>query len=291
MDKKHKIGYVILHYQALEETRACVSTLLKILDGQDIVIIVDNHSPNGSGETLCREFLHTAGVTVVLNGENMGFARGNNVGYCLAKHKYRCDFIVMLNNDTLVRQADFRDRILAAYDTCHFAVMGPKILCADGTVNPCSPSVPVHTSVRRARIGQISNCIRYLLSIFNLDVWTGQILDRHLQSGNPETEVYQENIQVAGCCLVFSKEYIDRFEGLNPGTFMYLEETILYIMVKKAGLKMVYNPALEIVHLEDAATLEAFKGKARKARQFKYKCQMQSFKVLLEEIKKQEVRF
>jgi len=284
MNKNHKIGYVILHYQVLEETRACVSTLLKILAGQDIVIIVDNHSPNGSGEALYREFLHTNGVTVILNEENLGFARGNNVGYAVAKHQYSCDFIVILNNDTLVRQADFRDKILAAYDAYHFAVMGPKILCADGTVNPCSPSTPIHTNVRRAKVGQISNYIRYLLSIFNLDIWIGRILDKRLQTGNSKTELYQEDVQISGCCLIFSKEYIDKFEGLNSGSFMYLEETILYIMVKKAGLKMIYNPALEIVHLEDAATLEAFNGKSRKARQFKYKCQMRSFKVLLEEI-------
>ncbi len=284
MNKNHKIGYVILHYQALEETRACVSTILKILAGQDIVIIVDNHSPNGSGEVLYREFLHTSGVTVILNAENLGFAQGNNVGYAMAKHQYNCDFIVMLNNDTLVRQTDFRDRILAAYNAYRFAVMGPKILCADGTVNPCSPSVPIHTNVRRAKVGQISNYIRYLFSICNLDILAGRILDRRLQTGNLKTEFYQENVQIAGCCLIFSKEYIDQFEGLNSGTFMYLEETILYIMVKKAGLKMIYNPALEIVHSEDAATLETFNGKSRKARQFKYKCQMQSFKVLLDEI-------
>ncbi len=282
--KGYKIGYVVLHYQVFKETCSCIEALLNVTNANDVIIIVDNHSPNGSGKALCRKFQHTENVSVILNSENMGFARGNNVGYVMAKHQYNCDFIVMLNNDTLVWQADFRDKILEAYDTYHFAVMGPKILCADGTVNPCSPTLPIHTNLLRARIGQISNYIRYLLSIFNLDIWIGPILDRHPQSEHLKAELYQENVQVAGCCLIFSKEYIDRFEGLNPGTFMYLEETILYIMVKKAGLKMIYNPALEIVHLEDAATLEAFNGKPRTARQFKYRCQMRSFKVLLKEI-------
>ena len=286
MDRNCKVGYVILHYQAFDETCACVATLLKVSATQDILIIIDNHSPNGSGEMLRRKFLHTANVIVVQNTENMGFAKGNNIGYCLAKHKYRCDFIVILNNDTLVKQADFRYKILEAYDAYHFAVMGPKILCADGTVNPCSPITPIYINMPRARAGQIFNYIRYLLSIFNLDILIEQISNRHLQTDTLRSEQYQENVQIAGCCLIFSKDYINRFNGLNPETFMYLEETILYVMVKKAGLKMIYNPALEIVHLEDVATLKTFNGKPRKARQFKYRCQMHSFKVLLKELEK-----
>lgn len=286
MIKKEKVGWVVLHYEALEETCACVETLSQVSAENDIIIIVDNHSPNGSGKELMTRFHAKANVTVILNQENLGFARGNNVGYILAKHKYRCDFIVLLNNDTLIQQKDFRDKLLASYEKYHFAVMGPKILCADETVNPCSPRTPIHTSLRRARIGQISNYARYLLSLCNLDIWAEKILDRRKKFDHFRSDLYRKDVEIAGCCMIFSKEYIDQFEGLNPKTFMYLEETILYVMVKKAGLKIIYNPALEIVHLEDAATLESFQGRTGKARRFKYKCQMHSFKVLLEEIGK-----
>lgn len=283
----YKTGYIVLHYQAFKETCSCVETLLNISAEEDIIIIVDNHSPDNSGELLYQKFLNTANVRIILNQENMGFAQGNNIGYALAKHKYNCDFIILLNNDTLILQEDFRDKMLAAYETHHFAVMGPKILCADGTVNPCSPQTPVHTSLRRAQLGRISNWIRYLLSICNLDLWVEQILDKRTQTKLYQTDQYQENIQIAGCCIIFSRAYIDKFEGLNPGTFMYLEEIILYMRAYRAGLKIVYDPALEIVHLEDAATLATFQGKTGKSRRFKYRCQMHSFKVLLEEIRKQ----
>lgn len=284
MLKDIKIGYIVLHYQAVDETCACVDSLKKVAIEKDIIIIVDNHSPNGSGEVLCRKFQHDINIEVILNSENLGFAKGNNVGYAEAKNKYQCDFIVMLNNDTLVVQSDFRDRIISAYEKYHFAVMGPKILQKDGTVNPCSPTLPVHTGLRRARIGQISNFVRFLLAIFDLDIWFGQLVDKPSDSKDHALE-YRENIQISGCCFIFSKEYIDRFEGLNPETFMYLEEIILYMRVKNAGLKIIYNPDIEIVHLEDVATQAAFKGKSRMARRFKYKCQMGSFRVLIRELK------
>lgn len=284
----YKIGYIVLHYQAMKETCACIKSLRNITGEKDIIIIVDNHSPNGSGEMLLRKFRHEANISVILNQENLGFAKGNNVGYILAKRQYGCDFIVLLNNDTLIRQENFREKMIDSYKAHHFAVMGPKVLYTDGTVSHCSPAIPVHTTLFRARIGQASNYIRFALSVFNLDILFGQIAWL-IARGNKgfRTNIYQEDMRISGCCMIFSKEYIDKFDGLNPDTFLYLEEDILYIRVKKAGLKIAYDPELEIIHLEDAATLAVFKGKPAKARRYKYKCQMRSFRALLAEIKKQ----
>ena len=284
MEKNVKIGYVILHYQAWKETIDCVESIKKIREKTDIILIIDNHSPNHSGEILREEYLNEEGVLVIINSKNEGFAKGNNVGYIIAKQEYHCDFIVMLNNDILLKQQDFRNKLITAYEKYHFAVMGPKILQKDGTVNISSPAVPVHTNVVRARIGQISNGVRYILAVLGLDVLFGQIVDKKAESSNL-VNTFQEDVQLSGCFWIFSQDYINLFDGINPGTFMYLEEILLYIRVKKAGLKMVYNPELEIIHLEDAATLETFKGKTKKARMFKYRCQMQSFKVLIDELK------
>lgn len=287
MTMDYKIGYIILHYQAIDETCACIESLKSITGEKDMIIIIDNHSPNGSGKMLMQKYKHTVNISVILNAENLGFARGNNIGYILAKRQYGCDFIVMLNNDTLIKQADFRERMIASYEAHPFAVMGPKILHADGTANHCSPTAPVHTTLLRARIGQAVNYIRFVLSIFNLDILFAQIVDKHVGKTADQTDHYQEDVQISGCCMIFSKEYIDRFDGLNPDTFLYLEENILYMQVKKAGLKIAYDPELEIIHLEDAATLAVFKGKSAKARRYKYRCQMRSFQALLAEIKKQ----
>lgn len=280
---KSRIGYVILHYQAINETLDCVASIKKVCDQDDVIIIVDNCSPNGSGKILYEKFQNEIDIKVIRNTENLGFAKGNNAGYTIAKQDYKCDFIVMLNNDTLMIQHDFRDKLTVAYEHYHFAVMGPKILQKDGNVNPSNPSIPVHTNIFRARIGQVSNYVRYILAVFGLDIVFGQLVDKKKESTN-RTEDLQEDVQLSGCCWIFSKDYVERFDGINSETFMYLEEILLYIRVKNAGLKIIYNPELEIIHLEDAATLETFKGKTKKARQFKYRCQMQSFKVLIKEL-------
>jgi len=279
---EYKLGYIILHYQAVEETFNCVSSIKQIKAPYDIIIIVDNSSPDASGVLLKKKYAGT-GVDVILNERNEGFARGNNTGYAKAKYEYHCDFIIMLNNDTLIKQEGFREKVIASYEKHHFAVMGPRVLNSHGEDSGCSPIHLIHTSRRRAKIGQLSNYLRYFLSVFDLDTVFGRLVDRNGSRGI-RTEEYQEDVQVSGCCLVCSKEYINRFEGLNPETFMYLEEAILYVRVRKAGIKIIYDPEVEIVHLGDMATLEMFHGEERKARQFKYRCQMDSFKALIQEM-------
>lgn len=273
-----------MHYETYTETINCVESIMQIKAAQDIVLIIDNHSPNGSGKMLYEQYKNADNIEVIITPENMGFSKGHNVGFQLAKDTYLCDFIILLNNDTLIAQNDFRKQIIESYKQYHFAVMGPKILQKDGSTNKTNPRPPIHTNLRRARIGQISNYLRYALSIIGLDNLFSTLVDQTSMIADTADE-YQENVQISGCCMIFSPDYITRFNGLNPDTFMYLEEILLYIRVRKANLKIVYYPALEIVHLEDVATLTSFRGKKRKARQFKYRCQMQSFKALINELK------
>lgn len=64
------------------------------------VIVVDNASSDGTPAYLEDFARRHAEVRVVLNGENLGFAAGNNVGLSLATG----DYLVLLNNDTVVTQ-------------------------------------------------------------------------------------------------------------------------------------------------------------------------------------------
>lgn len=88
-----------MHYQALNETLVCVNSILKLYKDVNIVI-VDNSSPNNSGNKIKNLFLDCSNIKVIINDENKGFARGNNVGYKYAK-EHGADFIIQVNNDTI----------------------------------------------------------------------------------------------------------------------------------------------------------------------------------------------
>lgn len=49
------------------------------------IVIVDNASANGTGRELQQLYQGAENIYVILNPENLGFARGNNVGFEFAK--------------------------------------------------------------------------------------------------------------------------------------------------------------------------------------------------------------
>ena len=129
MEEEVMTAFVVLHYMAYDMTRRCVDTLLENFGAEDIhIIVVDNASSNGSGHKLKNDFSENARVCVLLNEENKGFARGNNTGYRYALKEYDPDYVIVMNNDVIIRQRSFLKRIEAIYKRTHFAVLGPDII-------------------------------------------------------------------------------------------------------------------------------------------------------------------
>ena len=62
-------------------TKECVDTLLKVFAGRKFhIVIVDNGSANETGLKLKEQYADNSNITVLINKENLGFAKGNNVG-------------------------------------------------------------------------------------------------------------------------------------------------------------------------------------------------------------------
>ena len=121
------IGFVVLHYLAEEMTVQCTEALLG-LSGDKHIVLVDNASPNGSGQRLAARYEDNPAVSVLLSPRNGGFARGNNMGYTYLRGHFSSDFIVVLNNDVLIRDKDFPAKVQTLFEKTPFAVLGPDIL-------------------------------------------------------------------------------------------------------------------------------------------------------------------
>ena len=121
-------GFVVLHYLDFEMTKQCVLNILENCHKYNIkIVIVDNASQNGSGENLKKYFEYEHRITVIINEENLGFANGNNVGYEYLKKFEYINFIIILNNDVLIKQNNFLDTVVLLYQRKHFSVLGPDI--------------------------------------------------------------------------------------------------------------------------------------------------------------------
>ena len=72
-----KVGYVVLHYLSIKDTIKCVDSIKKAHgEEQFYIAVIDNASPNGTGETLAKYYEEEENVSVVLNSKNIGFAKG-----------------------------------------------------------------------------------------------------------------------------------------------------------------------------------------------------------------------
>lgn len=294
------IGFIILHYNAIKETIDCVDSIVKNIDTDNYyIVIVDNKSPNETGKELYEKYSDNSRITVILNDENVGFARGNNVGYKYAKDNLKCDFLCLMNNDTLVIQKDFYSTILNEYNCSKFGIMGPRIILNDGSDNPLYIKLPSREflvdelKLQRSTLFQMKWHLDHFVTAFKLcRNFINKMLKRPFVSRYREYMVYEntkercEDIVLHGCCLIFSTEYTDIYDdAFNPNTFVYREEELLYLRCREKDLRVVYNPKLMLKHLEDASTNTLVSGKRDKIK-FQLKNQIESIKVLLDEMDK-----
>ena len=282
-----RFSFVILHYNSLEETVKCVDSIKCTQKGKDFkIVIVDNNSPDGSGSKLEQLFGEDELIVVLRNKQNLGFARGNNVGFNYAKYELKSDFIILQNSDTMVLQDDFQKLVTEEYASSGFAVLGPFIK----TPHPPFNSNPGPTSIPGISFFK-NKLLKYrlhlLFTYLHIDWFFIRLHQRKISSSmdkdDGKTRKRAYNVRLHGSFMVFSPRYIELFDGLNEKTFLFEEENLLFLRLRQNGLTSVYLPQVEIFHEEDASTNNSFKAENKKNR-FIYKCKIQSAKIVINEL-------
>lgn len=98
-DKPPKISIIIVTFNNLELTKACLESVDRFTNYPNVeIVVVDNASEDGTVEFLDAWVDENTGRVLKKNGSNKGFAAGNNIGISLASG----DYFVLLNNDTYV---------------------------------------------------------------------------------------------------------------------------------------------------------------------------------------------
>lgn len=256
---------MILHYCALESTIEAVESIRKCsIDAYDIVI-VDNASPDQSGIILKQRYGSNPKIHMILNGNNEGFARGNNVGYRYARETLEADFIVVMNNDVVLEQVDFAERVLSIYQECRFDVLGPDIVTPDGKHrNPHRLQTFSDKDLRR--IIRNRSIILFYLRIKKLLGLTEKIqfIEKWDEKRGEEErkdigrDTAQKNVVLQGSCFVFSPDFVEKEqEAFWPETFMWLEEEILTYLCQKKNYTVLYQPEITVIHKEEISTKES----------------------------------
>jgi GT2 family glycosyltransferase/glycosyltransferase involved in cell wall biosynthesis len=106
--RQPKVSVIVLSYMNWAFTEATLRSVLSLSDYDNLeIVVVDNGSTDDVVRELKRFCNRDARLRLILNGENLGYAAGNNVGLREASG----DYVILLNNDTFVTKGWVADLI------------------------------------------------------------------------------------------------------------------------------------------------------------------------------------
>src|SRR5262245_10260418 len=117
------VAVVVLNYNGLEDTLNCLSSIANVTYPRMSVILVDNGSSVDPAEVVGRRFPE---VHVICTRANHGYAGGNNRGIERAL-AIGADYILVLNNDTVVAPGIIGALLEAFAFNASFGIIGPVI--------------------------------------------------------------------------------------------------------------------------------------------------------------------
>lgn len=120
------VSIIVLSWNARHEVMACVESLITACQGMDHEIIVID---NGSVDDSVAYLKNLSGIRLIENKQNKGYAAGNNQGYALAKG----DYILLLNQDTVVNQAALSAMVDYLNTHNNYGAVTVKLLNQDGS--------------------------------------------------------------------------------------------------------------------------------------------------------------
>ena len=230
-----KLSVIIVNYNVKYYLEQCLTSVVRALadiDGE--IIVVDNHSSDGSVDYLKDRFPH---VTFIESNHNLGFARANNI----AIRQSRAEYVLMLNPDTIVGERTLNE-VLSFLDTHPRAgAAGVQMLRANGEkANESRRGLPTPMTALYKMTGL---CARY---------------PKHKKLGHyymgylPWDEPGQIEV-ISGAFLMVRKKVLDQVGLLDEDYFMYGEDIDLSYRILKSGYENWYLPS-RILHYKGEST-------------------------------------
>lgn len=229
-----KVFIILLNYNGYEDTIQCMESLEKIDYENYEVVIVDNKSTNESLKKLT-EYIeeHKTSFrkkhTLIPSKNNHGFAAGNNIGIKYAL-KNQCDFVVLINTDTLVKK-DFLKELTIPFEN----------------------SDDVGISTGKIYYESKRDTFWFAGGTFNEERFYGA----HIGQGEKDLGQYDEQKNISfctGCLMMIKREVLEKVGFLSEEYFMYYEDVDYCLKVRELGYKIAYAPKAIIYHKVSAST-------------------------------------
>jgi len=262
MKKNKHIGIIIVSYKNFQMTTRFVKEEIPKIDVDYTLIIVNV----ASNQLDSQELAQKAGVffageelssinedqqkLLIWSSNNLGYAKGNNMGVEYLKKAHRnCHYYLFTNDDIEIHSDRLLQSLTSKAETSnHIAGIGPRVVCRDGAEG--SPQrdyfSPWHIIgeyfFKSLRGTRQKNC-----------------------NGEPNKIAPSEGSAywISGAFMLVKADWFEKVKGFDPATFLYYEEAILAEKFKIYGGHFYYYPQVEILHYEGGSTHKNVKNKQK----------------------------
>ena len=218
--KTNKVSIIIVCWNNSQFTKDCIERLYEVTPTGFELIIVNNASTDNTLEVLNKLKEKYPDIKIINSEENLGFAKGNNLGLKEVSGEYIC----FLNNDTLP-QWGWLERMVDVMETKEDAgVVGGRLYFSEKNG-------------------------KWLIQHAGVEFINGET--EHIGRFKEDSMVRGVGIQeveaVTGACMLVRKEFAKFDEEYIRG---YYEDVDLCMEVRKAGKKVYINHEAKLIHYE-----------------------------------------
>ena len=220
--KQPLVYIVILNWNNAPDTIECLRSLNGSKYPTYVPIVVDNGSTNGSVSEIREAYPK---IKIKELDTNSGYAAGNNVGIQHALDS-GADYVMVLNNDTLVEPTMLGELIKCAESNSEIGMIGPKMYCYE-------PEDAIFAT------GSFIN-------------WSkGEITNRGMFQPASDFAQFQrpERVDfVAGCGVLVSRKFIEQVGVLDPIYYLNFEDVDWGVRGWQGGFEVWFVPQAVMWH-------------------------------------------
>lgn len=225
------ISFIILSWNSASYLSRCLDSLAAKCDGEGVsfeAIVVDNGSTDSSPALVARYAKERPGSFRLIRLEqNCGTTRSRNLGLQGARGRFLC----VLDSDTEMGPGTLTGA-LRLLETKKAAFLAPRLLLPDGSVQHSVKRFPT-------MLDKLSKVPRILLRL--------PATRTDFYRDFPFAEDREVDTAISAC-WIFGRELMEEVGYLDERIFYSPEDLDYCIRVRKKGYRILYHPALTVLH-------------------------------------------
>lgn len=228
--KTPQLSIIMVSYNTADYTRRAIESVYTETSQTDFeLIVVDNASTDDSVQVLRATF---PDLTLIESADNLGFAGG----VCLGVAQAQGDYLLLLNPDTIIREAAIDKLLQFAGQHPDNGIWGGVTLNNDLSVNTQHAwSKPTFTTLLFSALGLSK-------------AFSNSCFFNHANYGCWQRDSVKAVDILSGCFFLTKRTVWDQLGGLDPQFFMYAEEADYCLRALQQGYQPVVTPEARIIH-------------------------------------------